>query len=153
MSVYSSHIHNVHLLYRNTGRFLTKMRCKKNGNLEFSISLVDTTDINIWVLYQQVCAKNGGSAMNLKAFRNDFAKSPCTACTEADQRVLTQLKNNQDTQYLLLPQGMFEHIQMATGLYGRTEEQHTKTQTIHSARDSFEKCKLNPGLKREKNCL
>ena len=72
-----------------------------------------------------------------------------TACAEGDHTVLTQL-NIKDTQYLLLPQGMFKHIQMVTGLYGSTREQHTNTQNIQSTHVSFEKCKLNPGLKREK---
>jgi hypothetical protein len=50
---------------------------KKIGNLEFSITLVDTTVINVWVLYWQMCAKKGASAMNLKAFGIDSAKSLC----------------------------------------------------------------------------
>jgi hypothetical protein len=50
---------------------------QKNGNLEFFITLVDTTVINVWVLYRHVCAKKGASAMNPKAFRIDFAKSLC----------------------------------------------------------------------------
>jgi hypothetical protein len=75
-----------------------------------------------------------------------------TACTEADNTVLTQL-NNKNTQYHVSPHGMFGHIQMVTGLYGRTREQHANPQTIHSRQGSFEKWKLNPGLKREKNCL
>ena len=45
----------------------------KNGKLELSITLVDTTVMNVWVLYWQVCAEKGASAMNLKAFRIDFA--------------------------------------------------------------------------------
>jgi len=45
----------------------------KNGKLELSITLVDTIVINVWVLYWQVCAEKGASAMNLKAFRIDFA--------------------------------------------------------------------------------
>jgi hypothetical protein len=48
---------------------------------------------------------------------------------------------------------MFEHIQIVAGLYGRTREQHTNPQTIESTQGSFEKWKLNPDLKREKNCL
>jgi hypothetical protein len=48
---------------------------------------------------------------------------------------------------------MFKHIQMVTGFYGRTREQHANMQIIESKHVSFEKCKLNPGLKREKNCL
>jgi hypothetical protein len=74
------------------------------------------------------------------------------ACTEADNTVLTQLKNNKDTQYHLSPQAMFGHIQMVTGLYGRTRDQNANMQTIQSTQGSFDKWKLNPGLKREKNC-
>jgi hypothetical protein len=58
VSVYSSHIQNFDLLNRNRGRFLTEMQKKNNNNnLEFSITLVDTTVISAWVLYRQVCAK------------------------------------------------------------------------------------------------
>jgi hypothetical protein len=42
---------------------------------------------------------------------------------------------------------------MVTGLYGRTREKNENTQTIHFTDVSFEKCKLNPGLKRKKNCF
>jgi hypothetical protein len=68
-----------------------------------------------------------------EGIQNWFCQKPVqiktTACTEADNTVLTQLKNNKDTQHLLLPQGSFEHIQMVTGPYGRTREQHANPQT------------------------
>jgi uncharacterized protein YfaS (alpha-2-macroglobulin family) len=86
VSVTSRHIKNVDLLYRNTGRFLTKMRCIKNGNLEFSITLVNTTVTNAWVLYWQVTAKKGIRAINLKAFKIDFAKSLCKLRLQLAQR-------------------------------------------------------------------
>jgi hypothetical protein len=79
-------------------------------------------------------------------------KIKATAYTEAEHRVLTQLKNK-DTQYLLSTEGMFKHIQMVTGLYGRTREQQANTQITQSTHVSFERCKLNPDLKKEKNCL
>jgi hypothetical protein len=44
------------------------------------------------------------------------------------------MKNNKDIQHLLLSPGMFEHIQMVTGLYGRAREQHANPQIIHSKR-------------------
>jgi hypothetical protein len=48
---------------------------------------------------------------------------------------------------------MFKYIKMVIGFYGRKKEQHANTQTIHSTHGSFEKCKLIPGLRREKICL
>jgi hypothetical protein len=75
-----------------------------------------------------------------------------TAGKEADHRFLTQIKKR-ILIYLLLPLGMFEHIQMVTGLYGSSREQHANTQTIQNTYLSFKKYKLNPCLKREKYCL
>jgi hypothetical protein len=46
---------------------------------------------------------------------------------------------------------MFELTHMATGLYGRTREQHANTHTIWSTHVSCEKCKLHPCLRRNKN--
>jgi hypothetical protein len=80
VSVYSSHIQNVDLLNTNTGNFSLRWEAKNNNhdnnnNLEFCITLVDTTLINAWVMYRQLCAKKEASALNLKGFRIDFAKS------------------------------------------------------------------------------
>jgi len=49
VSVYSSHIQNVDLLNRNTGRFLTELRSKK-WSFRIFFHLVATTVINVWVL-------------------------------------------------------------------------------------------------------
>jgi hypothetical protein len=49
VSVYSSHIQNVDLLNRNTGRLLTMLRSKK-WKLRIFYHLVDTSVINVWVL-------------------------------------------------------------------------------------------------------
>ena len=98
-----------------------------------------------------MCTTTRASAMNQKAFRIDFAKSMHKLGLQSAQRQTmdfgTQLKNNKDTQFLLLPQCMFENTQMVTGLYGRTREQHSNNQTTCNTHVSCEKCKLNPCLK------
>jgi hypothetical protein len=61
------------------------MRFKKKI-VQNSVTLVETTAINAWVLYRQECAKYGASAMNLKVFRIDFARSLRTLGLQSAQR-------------------------------------------------------------------
>jgi hypothetical protein len=81
------------------------------------------------------------SAMNLKAFRIDFTK----ACAHWQTAVCWHnCRSNKDIHSLLLPQRLFKLIQVVTGLYDRTNEQHTNSHTIRSTHIvSCDKFKLN----------
>jgi hypothetical protein len=96
--------------------------------------LVDTIMIHVWVLYWQVCDKKGASEMNQKAFRIDYAKSLCKLGLQSAHRQTMDFwhnwRSNKDIQSLLLPQGMFQLIEIVTGLYGRMREKHANSQTM-----------------------
>ena len=69
------------------------------------------------------------TATNLKAFRIDFTN----ACANWEHSLHIGTPQCSDTiEEATKTFGMFKHIQVVTGLYGRTSEQHANIKHTHS---------------------
>jgi hypothetical protein len=122
-----------------------------NGNLEFSITWLT----QLWSMCgccNGKCVPRKSTCNESEGIQNWFHKSLYKLGTQSAHRQTMGFwhtwRRNKDIQSLLLPQSMFKIIQVVTGLYERTREQHADSQTTHSTHIvSCDKCKLNPCLK------
>jgi hypothetical protein len=101
------------------------------------------------------CVPKHSKCNESEGIHNWFHKILCKLGTQCAHRQTAvcwhNWRSNKDIQSLL-PYSMFKLIQVVTGLYERTSEQHGNSQTIRSTHIvACDKCKLNPCLKWAKN--
>ena len=108
---------------------------QRNSNLEFSITWLT----QLWSMCgccNGKCVPRKSKCNESEGIQNRFHKNLCKLGTRFAHRQTAVFwhnwRSNKDSESLLLPWGMFKRIQVVTGLYGRTSEQHANSQHTHS---------------------